>query len=100
MYDGRLNYFVELEKMGATVSILDPHRAIVSGPTPLHGKEIESLDIRAGATLVLAALIADGKSVISRAELIDRGYERIVDKLKALGAKVERVEEAAEETTR
>jgi len=93
MYDGRLNYFVELEKMGATANILDPHRAIVSGPTPLHGKEIESLDIRAGATLVLAALIAEGKSVISRAELIDRGYERIVDKLRGLGAKVERIED-------
>ena len=97
MYDGRLNYFVELSKMGATASILDPHRAIVSGPTPLYGKEIDSLDIRAGATLVLAALIAEGHSVINHAELIDRGYERIAEKLRALGAKIERVEEAVEE---
>jgi len=97
IFDGRLNYLVELAKMGATADILDPHRAIVSGPTPLHGKEIESLDIRAGATLVLAALIADGKSTISRAELIDRGYEKIVDKFKALGAKIERIEEIAPE---
>ncbi|MBN2585253.1 UDP-N-acetylglucosamine 1-carboxyvinyltransferase [Patescibacteria group bacterium] len=96
MYDGRLNYFVELAKMGATANVLDPHRAIVSGPTPLHGKEIESLDIRAGATLVLAALIADGKSTISRAELINRGYERIADKLRALGAKIEQIEEVEE----
>jgi UDP-N-acetylglucosamine 1-carboxyvinyltransferase len=96
IFDGRLNYLVELAKMGATASVLDPHRAIVSGPTPLHGKEIESLDIRAGATLVLAALIADGKSTISRAELIDRGYERIAEKFQALGAKIERVEELVE----
>jgi UDP-N-acetylglucosamine 1-carboxyvinyltransferase len=92
MYDGRLNYFKELAKMGATASILDPHRAIVSGPTVLYGKDIDSLDIRAGATLIVASLIAQGKSMIHKAELIDRGYEKIDDKLKALGAKIERIE--------
>lgn len=93
MYDGRLNYFKELSKMGATANILGPHRAVVSGPTVLYGKKIESLDIRAGATLVLAALAAQGKSVIDKIELIDRGYVRIEEKLQALGAKIERVEE-------
>jgi len=92
MYEGRLNYFRELAKMGATADILDPHRAVVKGPTPLYGKEIESLDIRAGATLILAALIAQGKSIISNIELIDRGYEKIDEKLRALGAKIERME--------
>ena len=91
MYDGRLNYLKELAKMGATADILDPHRAIISGPTALYGKEIESLDIRAGATLILAALIAQGKTTINNAELIDRGYERIDDKLKLLGVKIERI---------
>jgi len=93
MFDGRLNYFKELAKMGATASILDPHRAVVSGPTVLYGKEIESLDIRAGATLILAALAAQGKSVIDKIELIDRGYVRIDEKLQKLGAKIERVKE-------
>ncbi|RLC37827.1 UDP-N-acetylglucosamine 1-carboxyvinyltransferase [candidate division Kazan bacterium] len=93
MYDGRLNYFKELAKMGATANILDPHRAVVSGPTVLYGKEIESLDIRAGATLILAALAANGKSIIDKVELIDRGYVQIEKKLQKLGAKIERVEE-------
>ncbi len=92
LYDGRLNYFQELTKMGATASVPDPHRAVVTGPTLLYGKEIDSLDIRSGATLILAALVAHGTSTINKAELIDRGYERIEEKLRALGAKVERVE--------
>lgn len=91
MYDGRLNYLKELAKMGATANILDPHRAVISGPTVLYGKEIESLDIRSGATLILAALIAQGKTTISNAELIDRGYEKIDNKLKLLGVKIERI---------
>jgi len=92
MYDGRLNYLKELIKMGATANILDPHRAIISGPTVLYGKEIDSLDIRAGATLILAALIANGKSTINRVELIDRGYENIDKKLSALGVKIVRID--------
>ena len=92
MYDGRLNYLKELSKMGAIANILDPHRAIISGPSVLYGKEITSLDIRAGATLILAALAASGTSTIAQAELIDRGYERIDKKLRSLGAKIERVE--------
>ncbi len=92
MYDGRLNYLKELSKMGAMANILDPHRAIISGPSVLYGKEIDSLDLRAGATLILAALAAQGTSTITRAELIDRGYEDIDKKLKSLGANIEKVE--------
>ncbi|AKM84680.1 MAG: UDP-N-acetylglucosamine 1-carboxyvinyltransferase, UDP-N-acetylglucosamine 1-carboxyvinyltransferase [candidate division Kazan bacterium GW2011_GWA1_50_15] len=93
MFEGRLNYFQELARMGATANILDAHRAAINGPTVLYGKSIESLDIRAGATLILAALIAHGRSEIDHIELIDRGYERIDEKLNALGAQIERIEE-------
>ena len=90
MYEGRLNYFQELAKMGASGEVLNPHEAVIFGPTPLMGKEITSLDIRAGATLILAALTAQGKSIINNAEIIDRGYENIESKLRALGANIER----------
>ena len=92
MYEGRLNYFQELAKMGASAQVLNPHEAVVFGPTPLFGKEINSLDIRAGATLILAALTAQGTSIITNAEMIDRGYEEIEKKLRALGAHIERKE--------
>ncbi|MBU1092063.1 UDP-N-acetylglucosamine 1-carboxyvinyltransferase [Patescibacteria group bacterium] len=91
MYDGRLNYLQELSKMGASSEILNSHQAIISGPTPLYGKEISSLDIRAGATLIIAALTATGTSTIDNAEMIDRGYEKIEEKLSKLGAKIVRV---------
>lgn len=91
LYDGRLSYLQELAKMGVATTILDPHRAIIMGPAVLYGKEINSLDIRAGATLILAALIAHGRSVINNAEIIDRGYEDIDGKLRKLGAKIERI---------
>jgi len=92
MYDGRLNYLKELAKMGAIANILDPHRAVISGPSVLYGKEITSLDLRAGATLILAALAASGTSVITQAELIDRGYEHIDKKLRSLGANIEKID--------
>jgi len=93
MYDGRLNYLNELAKMGSAATILDPHWAIIMGPSVLYGKEIDSLDIRAGATLILAALTANGRSTINHAEIIDRGYEQIDDKLRKLGAHITRVNE-------
>lgn len=91
MYEGRLNYINELIKMGANAIIADPHRALITGPTPLYGTEINGLDIRAGITLAIAGLTAEGKTTIADADHIDRGYENIEGRLQALGADIERV---------
>lgn len=90
MYDGRLRYVSELQKMGANITILDPHRILIVGPTPLYGKEIMSYDIRAGATVVIAALLAEGQSIIQNISQVDRGYERLDERLRALGADIRR----------
>jgi UDP-N-acetylglucosamine 1-carboxyvinyltransferase len=92
MYDGRLFFTDKLVSMGARIVLCDPHRALVQGPTALHGNvTITSPDIRAGMTLLLAALCAHGETVIRNIRQIDRGYERVEEKLRALGAKIERV---------
>lgn len=91
LFEGRMGYVHELIKMGANAIVADPHRVIITGPTPLYGQEIKSLDLRAGATLVIAGLLAEGETIIHEAEIIDRGYERIEARLKALGATIERV---------
>ncbi len=92
LYEGRLGYINELAKMGANATICDPHRVVITGPTPLYGKEIRGLDLRAGATLVIAGLVASGETVLHNAAVIDRGYERIDERLRQLGADIERVE--------
>ncbi|MFH0937131.1 MAG: UDP-N-acetylglucosamine 1-carboxyvinyltransferase [Candidatus Daviesbacteria bacterium] len=92
MYESRMFFVDKLISMGAQITIADPHRVLVYGPTKLYGRSLESPDIRAGMALVLAALIAEGKSEINRIEHIERGYEDIVGKLSSLGAKIERVE--------
>lgn len=92
LYEGRLGYVNELNKMGANAIICDPHRALITGPTQLYGTEITSFDLRAGATLLIAALIAQGESVIDRIEQIDRGYEKIEERLKNIGADITRIE--------
>jgi UDP-N-acetylglucosamine 1-carboxyvinyltransferase len=91
MYENRFGYLKEAEYMGADIEILDPHRAIVIGPTPLFGKEVKSLDIRSGISLVIAGLYAQGETTIYEAEKIDRGYEKIEEKLNDLGANVKKV---------
>ncbi len=91
MYPSRMFFTDKLVGMGAQIVLCDPHRCIVQGPTPLAGEKMESPDIRAGMALVLAALSACGKSVIRNIGQIDRGYERVDDKLRSLGAKIERV---------
>ena len=91
MYEGRLKYIDELKKMGADAVILDPHRALISGPSVLHGAVIDSLDLRAGATLIIAALTADGRTELGNIEQIDRGYENLDERLKKLGASIERI---------
>ncbi len=88
MYENRLKYIDELKKMGADAVILDPHRALISGPTQLHGAKIGSLDLRAGATLVIAALVAKGESELDNIEQIDRGYEKLDERLRAIGADI------------
>ncbi len=90
MFEGRLGYVSELVKMGANAVVCDPHRVLVSGPTPLYGNEIRSLDLRAGATLVVAALVAQGETVLHDAEILDRGYERLEQRLGLLGAQIRR----------
>ena len=90
MYEGRLGYIPWLVKMGANAIVCDPHRAVISGPTRLHGYEIKALDIRAGATLLIAGLIAKGETVLYDAEILDRGYERLYERLTALGASIRR----------
>lgn len=93
MYESRMFFVDKLITMGANITLADPHRVIVYGPAKLRGRELDTPDIRAGMALVLAALCAKGKSVIHRAELIERGYEDVADKLRYLGAQIERQED-------
>ena len=90
MFDGRMFFTDSLVSMGARIILCDPHRVVVSGPAPLTGTTLSSPDVRAGMALVLAALAARGKSTIYNVRHIDRGYERIEEKLRALGARIER----------
>jgi UDP-N-acetylglucosamine 1-carboxyvinyltransferase len=78
--------------MGAQIVLCDPHRAVVSGPTKLRGSDLISPDVRAGMAMLIAALCADGKSVIRNVYQIERGYEHLVDRLSALGARIIRKE--------
>jgi len=84
-----MGYVNELIKMGANAVIADPHRVVISGPTPLRGSEIRSLDLRAGATMVLAGLIAEGETIIHDAEMVYRGYEALDERLRELGAEID-----------
>lgn len=97
IFEGRLNYFDALSRMGAKVKVLDSHRAIIDGPTPLSGREIESPDLRAGLAYVLAAIIASGQSVVHNVEYIDRGYEEIEKRLVGLGLDIKRASGDKEE---
>ena len=91
LFENRLFFVDKLISMGARIVLCDPHRAIVSGPSRLHGGRMESPDIRAGMAMLIAALCAQGKSEIGNIVQIDRGYERIDERLRDLGARLERV---------
>jgi len=91
LYENRFNYIQEIKKMGADIEIVDPHRVFVYGKTPLSGRKIESWDIRAGASLVITALLARGETEIDGVYQIDRGYEKIEQKLQKLGADIKRI---------
>lgn len=93
MYPSRMFFIDKLVNMGAQIVLCDPHRSIVQGPTTLYAETMDSPDIRAGMSMVLAALAANGESVIRNVGQIDRGYEKIDKKLRALGARIERVAE-------
>lgn len=92
LYENRLNYINELRKMGADIDLVDPHRAIVFGKTELSGQKIESSDIRAGASLVIAGLLAKGRTIVENVYQIDRGYEKIEERLVKIGANIQRTE--------
>ena len=92
IFEDRLDYARELTRMGAEIELVDERNARITGPTPLHAAEVEIADLRAGATLILAALAATGTSVIDGIEHVDRGYEQIEAKLVALGAQINRIE--------
>jgi UDP-N-acetylglucosamine 1-carboxyvinyltransferase len=94
MFENRLFFVDKLVNMGARIILCDPHRAVVNGPAKLYGERMESPDIRAGMAMLIAGLCAEGRSTIGNIGQIDRGYERIDERLRALGASIERVEGA------
>src|SRR5713101_2254344 len=93
MFESRLFFVDKLIGMGAQIVLCDPHRAVISGPARLKGGTVESPDIRAGMAMLLAALAAEGRSTIYNVGQIERGYERIDERLRALGAEIERVDD-------
>src|SRR5256885_3527084 len=90
LFESRLFCVDKLIGMGARIVLCDPHRAVIAGPSPLHGGVVESPDIRAGMAMLLAALAAQGDSVIHNIGQIERGYERIDERLRAVGAQIAR----------
>jgi UDP-N-acetylglucosamine 1-carboxyvinyltransferase len=92
MFENRLFFVDKLVNMGARIILCDPHRAVVNGPARLYGERMESPDIRAGMAMLIASLCAEGTSTIGNIGQIDRGYERIDERLRAVGAAIERVE--------
>lgn len=92
MYEWRMFFVDDLISMGANIFIADPHRVIISGPTPLMADRLYSKDIRAGMSVILAALAAKGESVIDNIEMVERGYENLDERLKKLGADIKRID--------
>jgi UDP-N-acetylglucosamine 1-carboxyvinyltransferase len=92
MFESRLFFVDKLIGMGARIVLCDPHRVVISGPSPLRGGTVESPDIRAGMAMLLAALAAEGSSTIHNVGQIERGYENIDERLRSLGAQIQRVE--------
>ena len=92
MFENRLFFTDKLVSMGARIILCDPHRAVVTGPAKLRGQRMESPDIRAGMAMLLASLCAGGSSTIGAVYQIDKGYERIDERLRALGAQIDRID--------
>jgi UDP-N-acetylglucosamine 1-carboxyvinyltransferase len=93
MFESRLFFVDKLIAMGGRIVLCDPHRAVIAGPSALHGGTVDSPDIRAGMAMLLAALAAEGTSVIHNIGQIERGYEHIDDRLRALGAEIQRLDD-------
>ncbi len=91
LFEGRFKYVDELNQMGAKIIACDPHRVLIAGPTQLYGAKIKTYDLRAGATMIIAALTAEGKSQLAGAGEIDRGYEKIEERLQKIGAEIRRI---------
>ena len=92
MFESRMFFVDKLIGMGARITLCDPHRAVVSGPCMLHGDNLVSPDVRAGMAMIIAAMAAQGESVISNVYQVERGYERLTERLQALGAHIRSVE--------
>jgi UDP-N-acetylglucosamine 1-carboxyvinyltransferase len=92
IYDRRLLFADILTQMGANITMCDPHRVVVNGPTKLHGRKLVSPDLRAGVSLIIAALVAKGKTEIDNIYQVDRGYEKLDERLRALGADIKRLD--------
>jgi UDP-N-acetylglucosamine 1-carboxyvinyltransferase len=90
MFESRMFFVDKLIAMGARITLCDPHRAVVSGPSTLHGSELISPDVRAGMAMIIAAMSARGESVIKNVYQVERGYENLTERLKSLGAHIER----------
>jgi UDP-N-acetylglucosamine 1-carboxyvinyltransferase len=91
LFENRFNYISEIKKMGANAKVVDMHQVMIIGPTKMKGGEIKSFDLRAGAALIIAALVAKGKTIIQDIYQVDRGYEKIEERLQKLGADIKRV---------
>ncbi|HBB27007.1 TPA: UDP-N-acetylglucosamine 1-carboxyvinyltransferase, partial [Candidatus Gracilibacteria bacterium] len=92
MFEGRLNFLVELEKMKGHPALMNPHEALIFGPTHLRGATVSSWDLRAGVAMIIAGLVATGDTYITNVEYIERGYEDIIGKIGKLGVNIERTE--------
>jgi UDP-N-acetylglucosamine 1-carboxyvinyltransferase len=99
IFEDRLDWVSEIRRMGADIDIVDPHHAVITGRARLHGAEVEIGDLRAGASLILAALAAEGETTIHGAHHVHRGYENIEGKFLELGARIERLEEGNDTTS-
>jgi UDP-N-acetylglucosamine 1-carboxyvinyltransferase len=91
IFEGRLNFVEDINRMGANILLMDPHRALIKGPTSLRGREVESPDLRGGLAFIIGGILAKGESIIDNVYLIDRGYERIEERLRDIGADIERI---------
>lgn len=91
IFEGRLNFTEDLNRMGADIMMLDPHRVLIKGPCKLHGREVESPDLRAGLAFIIAGILAKGETIIDNIYLVDRGYERIEERLRGVGVDIRRI---------